>query len=73
MRGCPAEHSGGDGAVGGMPQLLLGSVVVGNLGTELLSAKVQPSVASTVVVVDMLIGRAGLLGVFLVELADDVW
>jgi len=56
-----------------MPQLLSGSVVVGNSGTGLFSVKLQPSVASTVVVVDLLIGRAGLLGVFLVELADDVW
>jgi len=65
--------SGRDGAVGGMPQLLSGLVVVGTSGTELLLANVQPSVASTMVVVDMLIGWGGLLGVFLVELADDVW
>ena len=65
--------SGRDGAVGGMLQLLSGLVVVGTSGTELLLANVQPSVASTMVVVDMLIGWGGLLGVFLVELADDVW
>ena len=73
MRSCPTVDSGGDGVVGGMPQLLSGSVVVGNSGTGLLSAKIQPSVVSMVVVVERLIGRAGLLGVFLVELADDVW
>jgi len=56
-----------------MSQLLSGLVVVGTSGTELLLANVQPSVPSTMVVVDMLIGWGGLLGVFLVELADDVW
>jgi len=58
--------------VEGMPQLLSGSVMVGNSGTVLLSVKVQPLVVSTVVVVDMLIGWGGLLRVFLVELVDDI-
>ena len=71
---CSTADSGGDGAAGGIPQLLLGSVVVVNSGAGLLSsAKVQPSLVSIVVVVVMsLILGVGLLRVFLVELADKV-
>jgi len=62
--------SGGDGAVGGMPQLLLGSIVVGNSG--MVSAKVQPSVVSMVALLDVLVCRGGFLRVFIVELTDAV-
>jgi len=63
---------GGEGTVGGMPQLLSGSVVVGNSG--LSSGKVQPSLVLTVVVVDILLVLGGWFQQgFLVELADEVW
>ena len=58
---------------GGIPQLLSGSVVAGNLGTGLLSSgKVQPSLVSIVAVVDILpiLGRR-FLSVLLVELVDE--
>ena len=58
--------------MGGMPQLLSGSVVVGN--SELSSGKVQPSLVSTVAVVDILLVLGGWFQrAFLVELADEVW
>jgi hypothetical protein len=56
-----------------MPQLLSGSVVVGTSETGLSSAKVQPSLVSIVVVVDMLLNLGGrFLRILLVELADEV-
>jgi len=79
MWGWPIVDSGRKGAVGGgAPHLLVVGVwaVVHSLfcsiGVRLLSAKLQPSWVSTVAVVDMLVGRCWLLGVFFVELADDV-
>ena len=58
--------------MGGMPQLWSGSVVVENSG--LSSGKVQPSLVSTVAVVDILLVLGGWFQwVFLVELADEVW
>jgi len=79
--------SGGEGAVGGasdpsvlvawtaMPQSFDCSVVTGILEGELLSANVQPSLVSTVVVVDISIFLelgCAFLRVFLVELTDEV-
>jgi len=72
--GCPTADSGGEGAVGGIPQLLSGLVVVGNpeMGL-LLSGKVQPSLVSFVAVVDILLILGGrFLRVLLVELVDEV-
>ena len=59
---------------GGIPQLLSGSVVVGSSGAGLLSSgKVQPSLVSTMAVVDMLLNFGGrFLRIFLVELLDKV-
>ena len=69
---CPTADRGDEGTVGGMPQLLSGSVVVGNSG--LSSGKVQPSLVSTVAVVDILLVLGGWFQrAFLVELADEVW
>ena len=59
-------------ALAGMPQLLSCSVSV---FACLALVKVQPSLASTVVVVDILVLlelRCGFLREFLVELADEV-
>ena len=52
---------------------LSGSVVVGNSEVRRRPAKVQPSLVSTVAVVDMLLVLGGrLLQIFLVELDDEV-
>jgi len=79
--------SGGEGAAGGashlsvvvawaaMPQSFDCSVITGILERELLPVKVQPSLVSTVAVVDVLIFLelgCGFLRVFLVELTDEV-
>ena len=71
---CPTADSGGEGVVGGIPQLLSGSVVVGNSGMGLLSSgKVQPSLVLIVAVVDILLILGGrFLRVLLVELVDEV-
>jgi len=82
--GCPTADRGGDGAMGTSqlsvgvawvtgPQPLGCSVVVGNSGAVVLLAKVQPSLVSTVAVVDILLLLGGLfLWVFLVELSDEI-
>jgi len=80
--GCPTVDSGGEGAgrgafhpsmvvaLAGLPQLLSCSVLV--LACSPL-VKVQPSLASPVVMVDIfLVWRRWFLWVFLVELLDDV-
>jgi len=82
VRSCPTAESGGEGAGGGafhpsvvvalagMPQLLSCSVSV--LAYSAL-VKVQPLLASTLVVVDIfLVWRGWFLHVLLVELLDDV-
>ena len=52
---------------------LSGSVVMGNSEVPLRPAKVQPSLVSTVAVVDMLLVLGGrLLRIFLMELEDEV-
>jgi len=81
-RGSPPADSGGEGAGGGafhlsvvvllagIPQLLWCSVSV---LACLALVKIQPSLASTVAVVDIfLVWRGWFLRVFLVELLDDV-
>jgi len=55
------------------PQSLICSVVVGNSETVVSSVKVQPSLVSTVALVDiLLILRGRFLWVFLVELQDEI-
>jgi len=55
------------------PHSLVCLIIVGNSGALVLSAKVQPSLVSTVAVVDILqILEVGFLWVFLVELRDEI-
>jgi len=55
------------------PQLLVCLIVVGNSGVLVSSAKVQPSLVLSVVVVDILLILGGeFLWVFLVELPDEI-
>ena len=77
--------SGGEGAGGGafhpsvvvalvgMPQLSLFSVIMGISGLACsILVKVPPSFALTVAAVNMLIGRGGLIVIFLMEFADNL-
>ena len=60
-------------ALARMPQLSSFSVIMGNSWLACsTSVKVQPSFASTVAVVDMLIEMGRFLGIFLVEFADNL-
>ena len=59
--------------VGSSVDSLSGSVVVGNSQVRLRPVKVQPSLVSTMAVVDILqVLRCQLLGIFPVELEDEV-
>ena len=83
-QGCSTADRGGDRAMGTFqlsvvvawitgPQSLFCSVVVGNSETVVSSVKVQPSLVSTVALVDiLLILRGRFLWVFLVELQNDI-